>query len=35
MRAVYFIQETKNADLTMRQQQLLCLRAARKHKSCC
>ena len=23
MRAVYFIQETKNADLTMRQQQLL------------
>ena len=35
MRAVYFIQETKNADLTMRQQQLLCLRAARRLRWYC
>ena len=30
MRAICFIQETKDADLTMRQQQLLCCRALRK-----
>lgn len=30
MRAICFIQETKEADLTMRQQQLVCRRALRK-----
>lgn len=30
MRAICFIQETKDADLTMRQQQLVCHRALRK-----
>lgn len=30
MRAVCFIQEIKDADLTMRQQQLICRRALRK-----
>lgn len=30
MRAVCFIQEIKDTDLTMRQQQLICRRALRK-----
>ena len=30
MRAICFIQEVKDADLTLRQQQLICHRALRK-----
>ena len=30
MRAICFIQEAKDSDLTMRQQQLICHRALRK-----
>ena len=30
MRAICFIQETKDSDLTQRQQQLICHRALRK-----
>ena len=30
MRAICFIQETKDSDLTLRQQQLICHRALRK-----
>ena len=35
MRAICFIQEVKDSDLTMRQQQLICHRALRKLQWTC